>query len=63
VALRLRMTKTLSRRRLEGAIACLAVAAIGTFAPALVVAGSLLAVLVGVIAADQMAAARRGRRA
>jgi low temperature requirement protein LtrA len=63
VALRLRMTHTLSRRRLGGAIACLAVAAIGTFASALVVAGSLLVVLVGVIAGDQVAAARRRRRA
>jgi low temperature requirement protein LtrA len=63
VALRLRMTHELGRRRLGGAIACLAVAAIGTFASALVVAGSLLVVLVGVIAGDQVAAARRRRRA
>lgn len=62
VALRLRMTGTIPARRLAGAIACLAVAAIGTFASALVVAALLLAVLVAVIAADQVAAARRARR-
>jgi low temperature requirement protein LtrA len=53
VALRLRMVHTLSRRRLTGAVACLATAAVGTFAPALVVAALLLAVLVAVIAGDQ----------
>jgi len=62
VALRLRMTGTISGRRLIGALACLALAAIGTFAPALVVAGLLVAVLVGVIAADQVVAARRRMR-
>jgi low temperature requirement protein LtrA len=62
VALRLRMTHTLSGRRLVGAIACLAVGAIGTFAPALVVAALLLGVLVAVIVADQVTATRRRRR-
>jgi low temperature requirement protein LtrA len=62
VLLRLRMTGTISPRRLMGAIACLAVGAIGTFAPALVVAALLLAVLVAVIVADQLAANRRRRR-
>ncbi len=62
VALRLRMTGTISGRRLGGALACLPVALIGTFAPALVVAGLLVAVLVGVIAADQVVAARRRMR-
>jgi low temperature requirement protein LtrA len=61
VALRLRVAQTISGRRLAGAIACLAVAAIGTSVPALVVAGALLAVLVAVIVADRVAAARRGR--
>src|SRR5215211_6094798 len=51
VALRLRMTGTIGRRRLAGALACLAIGAIGTFASALVVAGSLFAVLVAVIVA------------
>jgi low temperature requirement protein LtrA len=62
VALRLRMTGTISPRRLAGAIACLAVGAIGTFASALVVAALLLGVLVAVIVADQIAATRRRRR-
>src|SRR5215217_2710547 len=62
VLLRLRMSHTLAGRRLAGALACLAVAAIGTFAPALAVAGLLFAVLVAVIAGDQIAGARRGQR-
>ena len=62
VALRLRMTGTVSGRRLAGALACLAVGAVGTFAPALVVAGLLFGVLVAVIVGDQLAAARRKAR-
>jgi low temperature requirement protein LtrA len=62
VALRLRVARTVGTRRLGGAIACLAIGAIGTFAPALVVAALLLAVLVGVIVGDQIAAHRRRRR-
>src|SRR5215207_678620 len=63
VALRLRMTGTISGRRLAGALACLAIGAIGTFLPALAVAGLLFGVLVAVIVADQVAGARRSRRA
>jgi low temperature requirement protein LtrA len=59
VALRLRMTGTVSGRRLAGALAALAVGAIGTFAPALVVAGLLFGVLVAVIVGDHVAGARR----
>jgi low temperature requirement protein LtrA len=62
VALRLRMTGTISGRRLAGALACLAIGAIGTFASALVVAASLLGVLVAVIVGDQLAGARRRGR-
>jgi low temperature requirement protein LtrA len=62
VALRLRVAGTISPRRLGGAVACLAVGAIGIFAPGLVVGALLLAVLVGVIAGDQIAAHRRRRR-
>jgi low temperature requirement protein LtrA len=62
VALRLRMTGTIGGRRLAGALACLAIAAIGTFAPALVVAALLLGVLAAVIVGDQVAAARRRGR-
>jgi low temperature requirement protein LtrA len=59
VALRLRMTGAISTRRLTGAVGCLTVGAIGTAVPALAVAGLLLSVLVAVIVADQLAAARR----
>jgi low temperature requirement protein LtrA len=62
VALRLRMTGTISVKRLTGALACVAVGGVGTFAPALVVLALLVAVLVTVIAAEQLAAARRRAR-
>jgi low temperature requirement protein LtrA len=62
VALRLRMTGTIAGRRFAGALACLAVAAIGTFASALFVAALLLAVLVAVIVGDYVAAIRRRAR-
>jgi low temperature requirement protein LtrA len=62
VALRLRMTGRIGPRRLIGAVACLGVGVIGTFVPALVLAALLLAVLVGVIVADQVSAHRRQRR-
>ncbi len=62
VALRLRMTGTVSVSRLAGALACLAIGAVGTFAPALVVAGLLFGVLVAVIVRDQIAAARHQTR-
>ncbi len=62
VLLRLRMSGTLGLRRLAGAIACLAIGAIGTFAPALVVSALLFGVLVAVIVGDQIAAAQRRRR-
>ena len=62
VLLRLRLSGTLGRRHLAGAIACLAIGAIGTFAPALVVAALLFAVLVAVIVGNQVAATQRRRR-
>jgi low temperature requirement protein LtrA len=62
VALRLRMTGTIGIRRLAGALACLAIGGIGTFASALVVAALLLAVLVAVIVGDYVAASRRRAR-
>jgi low temperature requirement protein LtrA len=62
VALRLRMNGNISGRRLAGALACLAVGAVGTFAPALVVALLLLAVMVAVIVGDQLAGVRRRAR-
>jgi low temperature requirement protein LtrA len=62
VALRLRMTGTIAGRRLTGALACLAIGALGTFLPALVVAALLFAVLVVVIVGDQRAASARSGR-
>ena len=62
VVMRLRMAGTISRKRLTGALACLAVAAVGLFAPALVVGALLVAVLVGVIVAERIAEARREAR-
>ena len=56
------MAGTLSWKRLGGALACLAVAAVGTFAPALVVAALLVAVLVAVIVSERLAALRREAR-
>jgi low temperature requirement protein LtrA len=58
-ALRLRVTGRISIRRISGALACFVIAPIAAFAPALLVAGALLAVLIGVIVADQIVAARR----
>jgi low temperature requirement protein LtrA len=62
VALRRRMAGTISGKRLTGALACLAMAGIGAFAPAVVVAALLVAVLVAVIVAERVAAARRTAR-
>jgi low temperature requirement protein LtrA len=62
VLFRLRMAGTLSRKRLAGAVACLAVGALGSVAPGLVLSGLLVAVLVGVIAAERIAEARRRAR-
>ena len=62
VALRLRMTGTISGKRLTGALACLAVAGVGLFAPALVVGGLLVAVLVTVIVVERVAEVRRRGR-
>ena len=59
---RLRMSGSISWRRLGGAAGCLAVAALGSLVSALVVAALVLAVLVGVIAAERIAGARRRRR-
>jgi low temperature requirement protein LtrA len=62
VALRLRMTGTPSAKRLLGALGCAAAGGVGAFAPALVVAALLVAVLVAVIGWEQLAAARRTAR-
>ena len=59
VALRLRMTGTISVRRLTAAVACVAVGFIGPHVSALFLSTLLLGVLVAVIAAEQLAAAHR----
>ena len=58
---RLRMARTLSAARLLGAVACVALAALGTVAPALVLLGSVVAVLISVIVYEGVARARRTR--
>jgi low temperature requirement protein LtrA len=62
VLFRLRMAGTLSWKRLAGALACVAVGGLGAVAPGLVLSGLLVAVLVGVIAAERMAEVRRRAR-
>jgi low temperature requirement protein LtrA len=59
---RLRMAGTLSWKRLAGALGCVTAGAVGAFAPALVVAGLVVAVLAAVIGSEQVAAARRSAR-
>jgi low temperature requirement protein LtrA len=59
---RLRMAGTLSTKRLGGAVACVAAAAVGAFAPALVLAVLLLAIMIAVIAAEQVSGKRRAAR-
>ena len=59
---RLRMTGSLSRKRLFAALACLAVGVVGVFVPALVVSALLVGVLALVIGAEHVAAARRSAR-
>jgi low temperature requirement protein LtrA len=62
VLFRLRFTGTLSTKRLAGAVGCIAVAALGPVAPALVLAALVVAVLVAVIGAEEHAARRRTAR-
>jgi low temperature requirement protein LtrA len=59
---RLRMAGSLSWKRLTGAAACLAVVAVGSFASVLVVAALVVAVLIAVIAAEQVSGSRRRAR-
>ena len=62
VALRLRMTGTIGRKRLAGVMACVAVGFLGPHVSALLLSALLLSVLIAVIAAEQLAAIRRDRR-
>ena len=56
---RLRMARTVSTKRLTGALACLALAAMGPFVPAIVLLLSTLCVLITVIGVERVAAGRR----
>jgi low temperature requirement protein LtrA len=62
VVLRLRMTGTLSLKRLTGAATCVAAGALGSVLPGLALATVLAAVLIAVIAVEQLAAVRRRAR-
>jgi low temperature requirement protein LtrA len=59
---RLRMAGSISVKRLTGALACAVLGAAGTHLPALALQGLLVAVLAGVIAAEELAARRRAAR-
>jgi low temperature requirement protein LtrA len=62
VLFRLRMARSLSWKRLAGAIGCLAAGLVGAFVPGLVVSALIVAVLVAVIGAEAVASARRTAR-
>ena len=62
VLFRLRIAGTLSRKRLTGALGCVAVGGLGPVAPGIALAALLVAVLVAVIAAERIAGARRRQR-
>ena len=59
---RLRMAGSVSWKRFGGAFACVAVGGVGAFAPGLVVAALVLAILIAVIGAETVSGARRRRR-
>ena len=61
-AFRLRMAGSVSWKRLGGALGCVAAGGVGAFAPALVLAALLVAVLAAVIGAEQIAGTRRRAR-
>jgi low temperature requirement protein LtrA len=62
VLFRLRMAGTLSWKRFTGALACIAVGGAGAAVPGIALAALLVGVLVGVIAAERIAEARRRAR-
>lgn len=61
-AFRLRLAGSVSRKRVGGAFACLALGALGPVLPALALAACLVVVLVAVIVAERVAAAKRRAR-
>ena len=62
VLFRLRMTGTMSNKRLTAAAGCAAAGALGPIVPGLALASILAAVLIGLIGAEQLAAVRRRAR-
>jgi low temperature requirement protein LtrA len=62
VLFRLRMARSLSRKRLGGAVACVVAGLLGTTISALVLALLIVAILVAVIAAENVTGARRRAR-
>jgi low temperature requirement protein LtrA len=62
VFFRLRLAGSVSRKRLAGAVGCVAAGFVGLVAPALVVAGLTLVVLGAVIGAERLAERRRSAR-
>jgi low temperature requirement protein LtrA len=62
VLFRLRMAGSLAWKRLAGALGCVVVGAIGTLVPALLLISLVVAVLIGVIVAEHIAARRRHAR-
>lgn len=61
-ALRLRMTGSVSAKRTAGAVACVAVAALGGVVPALGIEALLVAILLAVVIAEEVAGVRRRAR-
>jgi len=59
---RLRLAGSLSAKRLVGALGCVACGALGTVAPALVIAVAVVVVLAAVITTEELAAVRRTAR-
>ena len=57
-----RLTGTMSKRKLSGALACVVVGSVGLFLPALVFSGLLILVLVAVIWSNYLAASRSRAR-
>jgi len=56
------MAGSLSPKRTTGAALCVVLGTVGTLVPAVALLGLLVAVLVGVIAAEELAARRRAAR-
>jgi hypothetical protein len=62
VMFRWRMAGSLSWKRLAGALACIAVGALGSVATGIVLAALIVCVLIAVIVAERLASGRRQAR-